>query len=352
MTSIWEETSAGQWIGLQPSRISLEAHLEEMVFRSVGMLPLSGAPDVVALARQIEVPETRGRVDIFGVERNGTPVLIEVKLRQNQEARRAVVAQVLSYAASLRGSNIDSVLRSLKTAGFDESSILDAIGGDAPVDEMEFNRALETNLTEGRFRLVLVLDDAPSELVSLVGYLESISGGLLSIDLITVYTYELSGRRIAVPQRVDPQHYTPSKKQGGSGPTLAVELGADLFTAAVDQAPPESREALTEMAAWAKQLEREGLASLITRQGTARTVLTLRVMGEDRGLVSLWNQSGIPNMWIHGTVIDRRAPQTALRLRSVLQEGSGSKFALKWADVTPELLDVIVDAYSEASKHA
>lgn len=40
---------------------------------------------------------------MIAVEPNGRLVVIEVKLANNAEARRAVVAQVLTYAAYLHG---------------------------------------------------------------------------------------------------------------------------------------------------------------------------------------------------------------------------------------------------------
>jgi hypothetical protein len=50
-----------------------------------------------------------------------------------------------------------------------------------------------------------VLDEAPSELVQLVGYLESITQGI-TVDLITVAAFEIGDEEILVPQRVDPEY--------------------------------------------------------------------------------------------------------------------------------------------------
>jgi hypothetical protein len=44
------------------------------------------------------------------------------------------------------------------------------------------------------------LDETPAEQVQLVGYLESVSSGLI-LDLITVSAYELGSEQILVPQR-------------------------------------------------------------------------------------------------------------------------------------------------------
>ena len=50
---------------------------------------------------------------------------------------------------------------------------------------------------------MLILDDAPTEPIRLVGYLEGISDRL-SIDLITVAAYNINGSKVLVPQRIDP----------------------------------------------------------------------------------------------------------------------------------------------------
>lgn len=54
-------------------------------------------------------------------------------------------------------------------------------------DEEDFAVGLDDCLATGGFRLVLVLDEAPAELVQLVGYLEGISTGVV-LDLVTVST--------------------------------------------------------------------------------------------------------------------------------------------------------------------
>jgi len=351
VSEIWADRPDGSWEPLSPTPFALEDRLQEMVFRSVGMLPLAGSPTIVALAREVQVPVTKGRVDIVAVETDGTLVLVEVKLKQNQEARKAVVSQLLSYAASLRGSTPESLLAALAGAGFDAPSVADALQDVAVGDVAAFEAALAESLTEGRFRLVLVLDDAPGELVALVDYLEAISRGLLSIDLITVSTYDVGGRTVAVPQRVDPERYVPA-----SGPTkvsvapdVVTEQGSELFASSFAGAPEANQPVFAEMLAWATSLAGERVASLVSRQGATRTVLTLRVLGEDTGLASLWNDNGAPYMWLHGTVLDRRSPKTAERLEAVLGKKVGFRVALKWSEVSPELRDVLRDGYREAA---
>lgn len=350
MTAIWAKAGAdGQWEELQPAGFTAEKDLHQMVFRSIGMLPLAGAPVVASLAKEVEVPATKGRIDIVGVEASGIPVLVEVKLKANQEARKAVVAQLLSYAASLRGSSIESFSTRLANAGMTAPTVSQAVT-DVPIEEPEFNATLAASLAEGRFRLVLVLDEAPSELVRLVGYLEAISNGFLSIDLITVSTFTVGGKTVAVPQRVDAQHMDLLVESAAPTATPVVsEPGAGLFVADAALAPGQHQEALARMAEWAQGLVAEGVAVLVSRQGSTKTVLTPRLKDEDVGLCSLWNYSGQPQLWLHGTVLSRRAPAAWRSLGEQLGKEVGFRAALSWAHVTPQLLAVLADGYREAS---
>ena len=68
------------------------------------MLPLTGAPQLVVVGREVQLGN--GYADLIAVEPSGRLAIIEVKLARNAEARRAVVAQVLTYAAYLRGMEL------------------------------------------------------------------------------------------------------------------------------------------------------------------------------------------------------------------------------------------------------
>jgi hypothetical protein len=47
--------------------------------------------------------KSSGYAHLLAIEMSGRPAVIEIKLAKNAEARRAVVAQVLAYAAYLQG---------------------------------------------------------------------------------------------------------------------------------------------------------------------------------------------------------------------------------------------------------
>src|SRR4051795_8328758 len=100
MTAIWGTDASGNWELLPASPYPLEQKLHQLVAGSPQILPLSGAPRLTVLGSEIVLGS--GRPDILAVESSGRLAIIEVKLATNPEARRAVVAQVLSYAAYLQ----------------------------------------------------------------------------------------------------------------------------------------------------------------------------------------------------------------------------------------------------------
>jgi hypothetical protein len=99
-----------------------EPALRGLVEEAPQLLPLSGAPQLVVVGR--EVAPGGGYADLLAVEAAGRLAVIEVKLARNPEARRAVVAQVLTYAAFLNGIDVatlerDVLGRQLRDRGYD-----------------------------------------------------------------------------------------------------------------------------------------------------------------------------------------------------------------------------------------
>jgi hypothetical protein len=85
----------------------------------------------------------------------------------------------------------------------------------ADFDSVTFRQEASESLRLGAFRLVLVLDEAPDELVQLVGYLESLTDRIL-IDLIAINSYEIEGTEVVIPVRMQPDRITGAP--GGGRP--------------------------------------------------------------------------------------------------------------------------------------
>ena len=300
-----------------------------------------------------------GYADLLAVEPSGRPAIIEIKLARSAEARRAVVAQVLAYAAYLHGLETSTLTRDvlghhLRTRGYD--GLADAIAAndqEGSFDADVFAAGLADCLTTGRFRLVFVLDDAPPELTRLIGYLSSMTDKLL-IDLITVAAYQVGGSQIIVPQRVEPEYRSapqaPSPPPALTEPKPESQLveGAADFEAAIEQAAAEYRPALHRLCDWAVALEREGVVKLSTYHGKAgRLTLLPRMLADAAGLVTIYNERGLAYLQFWRSVFQRRAPQSLLGVEQLVSVGQGNWISLR--EVSDELLDVLTAAYREAA---
>ena len=74
-----------------------EATLHTLVEEAPQLLPLAGSPQLTIVGREVQLGA--GWADLIAVEPTGRVVVIEIKLAKNAEARRAVISQVLTYAA-------------------------------------------------------------------------------------------------------------------------------------------------------------------------------------------------------------------------------------------------------------
>ena len=351
MSDIWRKDGE-RWSLLQPHGFEDEAALQQRIVEAPGMLPLSGQPQLAVLGSEVRLGG--GFADVIAVELDGRPVVIEVKLAHNAEARRAVVAQALAYAAALHGTaaaefEADVVGPHLRKDGHDSlAAAVRAADQAGEFGEDAFGEALAAHLRDGSFRVVIVLDEAPPELVRLVGYLETIADRIV-VDLVTVRAYEVGGSQILLPQRVDPGRVPdePSPRPRPRARPQAVRSeGSGRFREVIAGAPADQQAALVRLADWADALKDKGLARLRTNEGSHMVSLIPRPVGHDAGMATIWHVGG-RSITLWRSVIERKAPGALARIENavapdVVENGTN-------ADVTPELLDALTAAYREAA---
>lgn len=298
MTPLWHSDGAA-WRLLEPTGFPVERELHDLVGQAPQLLPLAGQPSIAILGSEVALGGNWA--DLVGVESNGRLVIIEVKLRKNTEARRAVVAQALSYAAYLQGlslAEVESAIlgRHLTQAGFAtvEEAMQNALQGEH-LDVAAFRDAFANNLAVGAFRIVFVLDEAPAELARLVEYLEHISTDRLLIDLVAVAQYQVADAKVVVPTRVEAER-RDSPASGMPVPSRAagsVEVkGAAEFAGSIAAAPSGGHALLHRLVDWASELESAGVARLATTIGVNRWALRVIVPGRGGGLATIWNDRG------------------------------------------------------------
>ena len=352
MTAIWRKDQAG-WGLLSPAAFPDEARLHSLIEEAPQLLPLAGTPSLTILGREVSLAS--GTADLIAVESSGRVAVIEIKLAKNAEARRAVIAQVLTYAACLQGLTPDAFARDVlgsHLAKIGHSSIHSAIeSGDqeGAFDAARFDEGLATSLREGRFRLVLVLDEAPAELIRLVGYLASIADKVL-IDLITVSSFSIGGQEIIVPQRVDPEEQTiePSPfSPSNAERTRAIE-GYEDFATAVRESPANIQPHAQRRLDWAVSLQALPAVKLQTYHGKNKIITLLpRLRADDAGLVSVFKDDNGSGLWFWRSVFERRAPKTLASVEQAL--GAPLRKGNSTRQVSDELLRCLTAAYEEAA---
>ncbi len=134
---------------------------------------------LLLICRELGIPDEhagtdRWAIDHLFVDREGVPVLVEVKRASDTRSRREVVAQMLDYAAnSVAYLPIDRIVslyaKSAQELGKDRDALLAEFLEDG--DAESFRRRVEANLRAGRVRLVFVADRIPTSLRRIVEFL-------------------------------------------------------------------------------------------------------------------------------------------------------------------------------------
>jgi hypothetical protein len=346
MPLIWQK-SDDTWRPLSPTGFADEAALHDMIEEAPHTLPLSGRPELVILGREVQLGA--GYADLIAVERDGRVVVIEIKLQKNPEARRAVVSQVLAYASQLHGLTVEQfegVLdQHLKRNQW--TSVAEAVESTDQTGSFErdtFIESLRANLSDGGFRLVIVLDSAPADLVRVAGYLESVAGKVL-VDLVTISTFNVGGNTVMVPERVDPERADDEKLSLPRRPATRGTLseGVDDFVASIATAPPAEHERLRRLVEWAKTVEKTGVVRLFTFKGISnRWTLLPRFQPEDAGILTLWNENGAAiQLW--RSMFEKRAPAFIPKVESKIGRRLGQGSTVREFD--EELLSLLAEAH-------
>ena len=103
-----------------------------------------------------------------------------------------------------------------------------------------------------------------------------------------------------------------------------------------------------ELIVWAEGLTSLPNVRLFTYSGLERTTLLPRIMPDNAGLVTIWNDKQQPYISVWRTVFERCAPNTLESVeRAVEPDRIGQGTVLK--SITSEILEELTRAYKEAN---
>ena len=138
----------------------------------------------------------RWSVDHLVVDQDAVPTLVEVKRGANSEIRRAIVGQMLDYAAHAAETWTADELRmafEAQTRKRDvdpEEELAGLLGGDTEPDVDGFWDDVSTNLAAKRLRLLFVADAIPDELARVVEFLNA---QMPNIEVLAVEIKQFQG---------------------------------------------------------------------------------------------------------------------------------------------------------------
>ena len=323
--------------GASPIDYESEAELHRFIERNPQSLPLINTPKVMVLGSEITLGW--GRLDILAIESTGRPVLIEVKLVRNLESYREIVAQILFYAAFLRGLHVDYLER--YRVG---KSIVEVVERHAEVGRESFNSALQAHLDRGDFRLVLALDGVHPELERILAYLESITTSEVTIDLVTLPMYEVDGAQVVLPGRIAP-HLDAADEI--ARPTGDVTPGSYAFRESI-VASGEARQRFEHLIAWADEMANLPNIALTSFAG-ANPTLVIYAEQSDLVVVSILNVRQEPRLAVYRPAFEYHAPNSIERVEDAIAPktiGHGNHIT----DITSEVLDALTTAFHEVGE--
>lgn len=225
--------------------------------------PVGGDHSLLLVQREQAVPDQqygsgRWALDHLFLDRNGVPILVEVKRATDTRARREVVAQMLDYAANgvaywpIEGI-IASFRKSTENAGEDPDAKLAKFLGEGDPDS--FWKSVEANLRSGRVRMVFLADEIGKELRRIVEFLNEQMRPAEVLAVEVVQYLNPNGIRTLVPQLVG-----------------ATERARALKSSVPQKEPIEESEWLTSL---------EETKGAEARQGAQKAIEWLRSLGLD-----------------------------------------------------------------------
>lgn len=182
-----------------------EAYLQEYIYQNPESLPLYEIDaDIRLLVLAREFPTNSGPIDALGVDAAGEIYIVETKLYKNPD-KRLVVAQILDYGASMWKTYSDTRefrarLDRMVTDKFGASAVskLADFFETEDADASAILDTMEQNVSDGRFRFVVLMDKLDARLKDIIVFLNQNS----RFDLygVEIDHYKFEQHEIMIPR--------------------------------------------------------------------------------------------------------------------------------------------------------
>lgn len=174
-----------------------ENNFQELLFLYPDLIP-GDQIDSESPRRWLRVGREIDNIDIFLLDQDGTPTIVEVKKSNNSEIHREVVGQMLDYGSKLVFSqSAETILPQIEANS--PQSVQDFL--DNEISEEEFWENVDNNLKEEKMRLIVVSDEIPRNLQNIIEFLNNKieSTEVLALE-IKQFTDDATGTKTLVPR--------------------------------------------------------------------------------------------------------------------------------------------------------
>jgi len=174
-----------------------ENNFQELLFLYPDLIP-GDEIDPENPRRWLRVGREIDNIDIFLLDQDGIPTIVEVKKSNNSEIHREVVGQMLDYGSKLVFSqSTETIIPQIEANS--TQSLQDFL--DHEISEEEFWEKVDNNLKEENMRLIVVSDEIPRNLQNIIEFLNNKieSNEVLALE-IKQFTDNATGTRTLVPR--------------------------------------------------------------------------------------------------------------------------------------------------------
>lgn len=283
------------------------------------------------------------------------PTFVECKRHDDTRARREVVGQMLDYVAN--GAHYWSAADIRKHAeesaskkGKSIESVLSSLGPRLADDIDAYFKTIETNMREGKVRMVFLLEDSSYELRSIVEFLNG-QMDRAEVLLVEVRQYQLGEQRIVVPTLFGFTEKARMAKRNTSSSLLAGgrrtwDLDSFVADAMTNNVTSEQVEAIRRIVSASDE------HSWDIKWGTGKETgsLSLRIPGiAKRSVLTIWSNGQLTMNfgWLNENEIEEQmrdslAAFTAECLKVIVPDNLNERYVsvkpLVWAPKVEELI--------------
>ena len=309
----------------------------------------------ILVTREKGIPEASGAgdrwaVDHLIIDQDAVPTLAEVKRGSNPEIRRAVVGQLLEYAAHAAQTwSADELRREFEVAadarGLDPDDELGKLLlTDSDLDADEFWARVATNLAARRLRLLVVADEIPDPLALVIEFLNA-QMPMIEVLAVEIKQFHGESAQALVPRVIGrtaapPKSGTPGQRRKLTRAEFLHELGSETARGVANRLFDAATEAGAVLS-W-------GASAVIVRMRCRAWRQPVSVAWLHPPSVSGW--MGMTNI-AFGAAIFNYSPPPGEELRTILErwvdQFSNDDFAVAGRTSDPKVWTVEYDAAAE-----